>query len=727
MASKEKEVSSSTNSDASPNNSNSQKDSSQLSDSFHTIVDSLNLLSAQEDKILKNEDKKRAFDSSSLFEETASESRASSHDFDTPVLKINTQTNSAVNKNVSSPQLSSFSFKPSDRKERKLYKIMHKKNTDNSGLQHDPLTDTSQSLPAQKTSKPRQIPFGSSKVTRGRKKKSTNDAILSKNTNQPLNSPGLFSDNRIFFIPNNIDKVRLRLLKQKVRDEGGQVVEDGFDASVTHVITSLEGQRVLEILGINDNNIPQDVFIVEPNWISQCLMRGELTDVRPYIVQTSDTQPLEQSDKRIHDSISDNDGNKKNNRPKKKQRQDSLSPKMRSPSPSLEIQESSSKTINTQDDDPLLEMIAETKCLAEAGFLLDDDDDDDSRSIQGSKMSDSEDEILVSSMQDKTNNPNQLIIDKLQVLLNHYRRMKDEWRTLSYRKAISAIKKQKDPITSYEDAIKIPGIGHRTAEKIAEIVNTGNLKRLQHFSESDEVVKKFGDIFGVGAFTAMKWYAKGYRTFDDIIKNVDLTHAQRIGIEYFDELQEKILRDEVTEISNRVKEAAYKVDPDLLCIPVGSYIRGQPTCGDIDILITKKNDGDGKINYGAFSKLLAILHEEGLLTHDLTQPHGKEKVSSKYYGLCKLPGGKHHQIDFFIVPFNELGAALLAYTGNDIFNRSIRLLAKKKKMNLNHHGLYKNVSRSHGKSEGVLIAQRTEKEIFDGLGIPWRPPSERNF
>jgi len=44
--------------------------------------------------------------------------------------------------------------------------------------------------------------------------------------------------------------------------------------------------------------------------------------------------------------------------------------------------------------------------------------------------------------------------------------MKDEWRIISYRKAISAIKKRTEPITSYEEAKKIPGIGTRTAEKV---------------------------------------------------------------------------------------------------------------------------------------------------------------------------------------------------------------------------------------------------------------------
>src|SRR5207253_1074805 len=92
------------------------------------------------------------------------------------------------------------------------------------------------------------------KATRGRKKKSTHDT---KNTDKSLNTVDIFSNTRIFFIPNNIDKVRLRLLKEKVIERGGQMVEAGFNASVTHVITALESQKALEILGIRDDNIPK--------------------------------------------------------------------------------------------------------------------------------------------------------------------------------------------------------------------------------------------------------------------------------------------------------------------------------------------------------------------------------------------------------------------------------------------------------------------------------------
>ncbi|CAG8594365.1 10187_t:CDS:2 [Ambispora gerdemannii] len=49
-------------------------------------------------------------------------------------------------------------------------------------------------------------------------------------------------------------------------------------------------------------------------------------------------------------------------------------------------------------------------------------------------------------------------------------------------------------------------------------------------------------------------------------------------------------------------------------------------------------------------------------------------------------------------------------------------------MRLNQHGLYTNVMRDAKGvkyNKGTLIAQRTEQEIFDALGVPYRPSNER--
>ena len=67
-------------------------------------------------------------------------------------------------------------------------------------------------------------------------------------------------------------------------------------------------------------------------------------------------------------------------------------------------------------------------------------------------------------------------------------------------------------------------------------------------------------------------------------------------------------------------------------------------------------------------------------------------------------------------------------TGNDIFNRSLRLLAGTKGMRLNQRGLYEGVMRGKGReklSEGTLVEGKDEKRIFEILSVPWRPPEHR--
>lgn len=111
-------------------------------------------------------------------------------------------------------------------------------------------------------------------------------------------------------------------------------------------------------------------------------------------------------------------------------------------------------------------------------------------------------------------------------------------------------------------------------------------------------------------------------------------------------------------------------------------------------------------------------------------------------GVCRLPDGKHRRIDLLSIPWEQRGAALLYFTGNAIvsawylsrsltmsqFNRSLRLYARKSGYSLNQRGLYRNVIRnrkSEKVTEGEIVASQTEEEIFEVLGIRWRPPHLR--
>jgi len=66
------------------------------------------------------------------------------------------------------------------------------------------------------------------------------------------------------------------------------------------------------------------------------------------------------------------------------------------------------------------------------------------------------------------NNPNARIIHILDQMSHYYDNMGDQYRSMSYRKAVTTLKKQHTRITSKQDALALQGIGTSIAEKIKE-------------------------------------------------------------------------------------------------------------------------------------------------------------------------------------------------------------------------------------------------------------------
>jgi len=66
----------------------------------------------------------------------------------------------------------------------------------------------------------------------------------------------------------------------------------------------------------------------------------------------------------------------------------------------------------------------------------------------------------------------------------------------------------------------------------------------------------------------------------------------------------------------------------------GSYRRGRQSCGDVDILITRKDD---KPITGMLEKLLVYLEKEDFLKERLGTPRVSDRGSEMYMGVCKLP------------------------------------------------------------------------------------------
>ncbi|CAH7690508.1 hypothetical protein BY996DRAFT_4581478 [Phakopsora pachyrhizi] len=162
---------------------------------------------------------------------------------------------------------------------------------------------------------------------------------------------------------------------------------------------------------------------------------------------------------------------------------------------------------------------------------------------------------------------------------------------------------------------------------------------------------------------------------------------------------------------------------------MGSYRRGEETCGDIDIILTRDNS-DGKDHSGILRKLHRLLKKKSIITYDLSLPSDIDGLSAKYMGLCCLMDDvgktKQRRIDILCVPYNQIGAAYIYFTGNDLFNRSIRLKARHMGYRLTNHGLFKRKSndewvRSRGREEDdeFLVESRSEEEIFRVLDVKY--------
>ncbi|KII94194.1 hypothetical protein PLICRDRAFT_419236 [Plicaturopsis crispa FD-325 SS-3] len=337
--------------------------------------------------------------------------------------------------------------------------------------------------------------------------------------------------------------------------------------------------------------------------------------------------------------------------------------------------------------------------------------------------------------------PNQDIVEKLTELMELHKAKssaEDHWRVYSYSKGIRALKNYPQRIKSFNQARSIRGIGEKTAAKIMEILQTGSLRRIGYERTEDvEATRIFQGIYGVGRQIAYQWYASGCRTLDDVKARkggITLTSQQEIGVRFYDDINERMPRSEAQALFDAIKPIALKIDPKLFIEIMGSFRRGKKDCGDIDIMITRPTD-DGKTHAGVLPELLSRLRRAGILTEDLNLPEDPYDLENIYRGLCRLPPGsdgprKRRRIDFLTVPWHSRGAALLYYTGDDIFNRAMRLKASTLGYSLNQRGLFGGVirdprNRTIKLSTGTLVASETEQEIFKILGVPWQEPHER--
>ncbi|KAI0714218.1 hypothetical protein C8T65DRAFT_694947 [Cerioporus squamosus] len=398
------------------------------------------------------------------------------------------------------------------------------------------------------------------------------------------------------------------------------------------------------------------------------------------------------------------------------------------------------KFVVGSDNDPLAEFYAQARAERDAEWLGQVESDDESVSGEGSGGRAAESSKGGKEKRSTSGAcPNQEVIAKLETLRTYILRSLAQRRDGVFsrstkRVAIAVLRKHPTKVRTEAEARKLPGIGKQTAQKIAEVISTGDLRRIKfELTEDIPVLQLLQGIYDVGPKLAQVWYYNGVRTLADVAARkggIKLSRSQKIGLKYYDDINTRIPRAEVQEIYDMIQVEALRIDPKLFIRVMGSFRRGKADCGDIDVLITRPTN-DGKTHRGVLRRLLAELHKKGVITDDLSLPSDFEDLELSYRGLCRRDAqSRRRRIDFLTVPWKSRGAALLYYTGDDIFNRSMRMKANTMGYSLNQRGLFAGVIRDPSDRrkklhDGKVIASESEEEIFRILGVPWQEPHER--
>jgi len=317
------------------------------------------------------------------------------------------------------------------------------------------------------------------------------------------------------------------------------------------------------------------------------------------------------------------------------------------------------------------------------------------------------------------------LADKIKEDKKAGKKTNDQFRLNSFKKARKAISEFSSEITSVEQLNGVDGIGSGVLKRIEEILTSNGLQEVQSVKEqyTVETSPEFNellDVIEIGAATAKKLIKKGltlgilrqaWENRDkEVLKN--LTHAQTMGIKYFEDSKQRIPRAEIDEFNNILQNFVGCIDRELVATICGSYRRGKDNSGDIDVLISHPSWENKEQMGNNMAELLQMLKGIRILVDDLTF-EGKEK----YMGFLKLPSSPFaRRVDIICVPYPTYIPALLYFTGSKEENIRLRRLAIKKGVKLNQEGIYDN---------GRQLTFTSEEAIYELLETPYVAPTSR--
>jgi DNA polymerase (family X) len=276
----------------------------------------------------------------------------------------------------------------------------------------------------------------------------------------------------------------------------------------------------------------------------------------------------------------------------------------------------------------------------------------------------------------------------------------------------------------------IPGVGKAIAEKIGELIDTGQLKFYEKLrakvpagvlemlrvpNVGPRTAGRLYSEFGIASLAELKAAAEagkldkvkgfGAKTVAAIIQGISAAEHRDKRTLMIDALRAaESLIDALRTASPAVRDASY----------AGSLRRARETIGDLDILASSD---DPAATVRAFTKLPQVARVES---------SGEEKAT------VYLQNGM--QADLIALPPHMWGSALQHFTGGKQHNIRFREMAIQRGLSFSEHGFRQIRKGAVVKPEAdaapeavaaALQACATEEEVYAAVGLPWIPPEIR--
>jgi len=260
---------------------------------------------------------------------------------------------------------------------------------------------------------------------------------------------------------------------------------------------------------------------------------------------------------------------------------------------------------------------------------------------------------------------------------------------------------------------KLPGIGKGMSEKIEEYIKTGHVAEYEKMKKSMPVnLEELTAVEGLGPKMVKQLYEKlkikNLKDLESAVKKGKLRELEGFGkkteqniaqgIEFVKSSGGRMLLGDVLPYARELVEEIKEIEGVSEVSEAGSLRRRQETIGDVDILVTAK---DNKKVLDYVSNLPSVVKVWG---------RGDTKIS------VHLKRG--FDVDVRVVSRESYGAALQYFTGSKDHNVKLRKIAISKKYKLNEYGLFK------GKKN--LTPGTDECLIYKKLGMECMPPEMRS-